>query len=175
MTVSSQLCAFEVCLLCRVWWHLLPSAEDPSPFIHSQLMLFNAQKDTAQGRSATNMSPRTGLSLLLPYNCSQGRAAAWAQAHAGPLLLGSWTGQDLRSLLLWQLCLCPTVFFNTRCLSSFKEKEPAGKGETPKTPFSILVKCRDWLRSPLSPLSRLSNSRTSQDTDSPRFSPCRYG
>lgn len=94
MTVSSQLCAFEVCLLCRVWWRLFPSADDPSPFIHSQLMLFNAQKDTAQGRSATNMSPRTGLSLLLPHNCSQGRAAAWAQAHAGPLLLGFWTGPE---------------------------------------------------------------------------------
>ena len=51
VTVSSQLCAFEVRLLCRVWWRLLPSADLPlSLFIHSQLMLFNVQKDTAQGR-----------------------------------------------------------------------------------------------------------------------------
>lgn len=100
MTVFSQLCAFEICLLCRGGTSF-PLQTTLVLLIHSQLMLYDVQKDTAQGRCCCEHVIQDWTLISAPQNCSQGRAAAWAQAHAGPLLLGSWTGP--RNLLLWQL------------------------------------------------------------------------
>lgn len=57
-------------------------------------MLFNIQKDTAQGRCCCEHVTQDWTLISASPELLQGWAAAWAQAHADPLLLGSWAGPE---------------------------------------------------------------------------------